>query len=84
MSRNLILVTNWKEFNSNDFHSEYKSLRETLEDYDKSPEDNKETLKNSKWTSSDLNQWEEADKTFTKNLEKIDKGLDQITKAKVT
>ncbi len=58
---------------------EYKSLRETLENPDKSPED----LKNSKWTSSDLSEWEEGDKTFTKNLEKIDKGLDQINKAKM-
>ena len=63
---------------------EYKSLRETLEDYNKNPEDSKkETLTNSQWASTDLKEWEEADKMFSKNLEKLDKGLDQINKAKM-
>jgi len=59
---------------------EYQSLRETLEGYE---ETKKETITNSKWASGDLKEWEEADKMFTKNLEKIDRGLDQINKAKM-
>ena len=64
---------------------DYRTVRETLDDFAQNPDSNsrREALTDSKMKAFEDKTWDEEILTLTKNGDKIDKILDQITKMKV-
>lgn len=62
---------------------EYKAIREVLEQFAETSEDERENLLSKAKVNSELQDVDAVIAVFTKSLEKVDKTVDQLAKMKV-